>query len=130
MIRLANIVNCVVIKDFNDAIYTDLKDGGNNVIVHDGLLWIPNMSCIALIKAKTYGYVSLCYGKQDVLPENAPMSCLKAIDTKLGEFMIGMEPHQKEDFVDRLINAVGYAGYYNRHRYKMPEYILCQEMLK
>ena len=130
MVRLANIVNCVVIKEFNDSVYRDLKDGGNNVIAYDGALWIPNMSYIALLKAKIYGYLSMYYANHDLLPENAPISCLKAIDAKLGEFMIGMKPQQKEKFIDRLINAVGYAGYYNRHRYKMPEFILNLETVK
>ena len=119
MMRLTNIVNCVVIKEFNDSIYTDLKKGGHNVIAYDGALWIPNMSYIAMHKAKTHGYMSLCYSKQDVLPVSAPISCLTDIDAKLDEFLIGMKPQQKEDFIDRLINAVGYSGYYNRHRYKV-----------
>lgn len=124
MKRFANIVNCVVIREFDDAICADLEAGGHNVIEYEGCLWIPNMSSVALAKAKKLGYMSKCYYKEDEISEDAPIICMCAIDAHLSQSMDGMTPEQMEDFIDRLINAEGFAGHYNRHRYKMPHSFL------
>lgn len=127
MINLKNIHNCVVIEDFDDALIAELKDGGNNVISHNGNLWIPNMSRSAMDKAEKRGYVSACYTSQDVLPKDAPMVRLKAVNAKLDQMLEVLDESQKQSAVQRIIHGVGYAGHYNRHRYKMPPEILEME---
>lgn len=123
MLSLKNILYCVVIDEYDDEMIAHLKEGGNNVIIHDGSLWIPNMYKYASIDAHKMKDARI-YVKEDTLPNNAPIATLKAIDAKLEEFIEGCTEAEREDFIQRLISDEGYAGHYNRHRYKMPPEIL------
>lgn len=128
MSSLKNILYCVVIDEYDDELIAHLKEGGNNVIIHDRSLWIPNMYKYASIDAHQMKDARI-YVKEDTLPNNAPIATLKAIDAKLGEFIEGCTEAEREDFIQRLISGEGYAGHYNRHRYKMPPEILITDDL-
>lgn len=120
MLSLKNILHCIMIEDFDDGLKERLREGGYNVILHEGRLWIPNISMNEL---KGYEKAKI-YTKTDVLPTFAPIAKLKAIDAKLGEFVEGLSDTEKDHFFEMLINGVGYAGHYNRHRYKIATEIL------
>lgn len=122
--EMDNIHNCVVIENYDHCISKHLKDGGNNIISHMGKLWIPNMSAIAIEKAKTEGYLGACYTKEDTLPDDAPMLRLKAVNDKLGSMFADLSDEERDAAIDKIIQGVGYGAHYNRHRYKMPAEIL------
>lgn len=117
MLSLKNILNCTVIEDFDEDTITSLKKGANNVIIHEGLLWVPNMYSNACKTA----HVKKVNKKEDILPQTAPIEKLKAYDAKLDEFMEGYSERERHNFLKRLVDGVGFAGHYNRHRFKMPD---------
>lgn len=120
MLSLKNILNCALMENFDDDLIERLKKGGHNVILHDGRLWVPNISFNALRDSENVRI----YTKQDILPEYAPIGKLKTIDTKLGEYVKDLSDAGREQFLQRLVSGVGFAGHYNRHRYKIPAEIL------
>lgn len=124
MSSFKNILNCGVIEDFDDHIIKDLNDGGNNIIRHEGKLWIPNMSASAIEKAKKGAYLAACYTSEEILPENAPLASLKAVNDKLDVIFEDLSDSEKKSSIERIIDGVGYSAHYNRHRFKMPVEVL------
>ena len=120
MDRFKNILNCVVIEEYDDQIIRHIKEGGYNVIEHNCKLWIPNISPSVMDKEGKHENTT-CFCSKDVLPENAPLNSLKAIDEKISENMNELSEDQRRALLYFLINGVGYTAHYNRHRYKVPE---------
>lgn len=120
MLSLENILYCTMIEDFDENLLESLRKGGYNVIVHEGRIWVPNMHMSTQNDSENVRI----YTKHDVLPPYAPTAKLKAINVKLGELVQGLSASEKEEFLHRLVNGVGFAGHYNRHRYKIPTDIL------
>ena len=120
MLSLENILYCTMIEDFDDNLLESLRKGGYNVVVHEGRIWVPNMRMSTQNDSENVRI----YTKHDVLPPYAPVAKLKAINVKLGELVQGLSASEKEKFLHRLVNGVGFAGHYNRHRYKIPTDIL------
>lgn len=112
---LENILHCIMIENFDSDLVKHLREGGYNVIVHEGRIWVPNMSLSTLKDSQE----AKVYTKLDALPQNAPIAALKEVNAKLGELLLGLSKAEKEEFLQRLVNGVGFAGYYNRHRYKV-----------
>lgn len=126
MLSFNNIFHCVVMMNYDDDLIGKLKRGGNNVISHEGRLWIPNMDIHTLNDLGNAADMKI-FHKDDTLPKGAPMERLRTIDACLDKFIKGLPEAEREDFVQRLIDGVGYSGHYNRHRYKIPDDILNME---
>lgn len=117
MATFTNILHCTVIEDYGLDLITQLKRGGNNVITHRDEIWIPNISTCTKINSKNVKV----YTKDDLLPPTAPIAKLKAYNTHIEEYMEGYTEVERGHFLKRLVDGVGFAGHYNRHRFKMPD---------
>lgn len=120
MERFKNILNCVVIEEYDEQIIAYMKKGGYNVIEHNCKLWILNISTSIVLKEGKHEKTTR-YCSKDILPENAPFKSMKAIDEKISEYMNKLSEEQRRALIDLIIDGVGYTAHYNRHRYKVPE---------
>ena len=125
LIELKNIRFCTVIRNYDDALLQHISGGGYNAIINDTELWVPNMSWSKAGVDKDYDIK--VYRKKHILPGNAPVKRLRAVNDKLEEFMKGYDEDQRKKFLDQLITGVGSAAHCNRHACKMPASILEME---
>lgn len=101
MSDLHNILCCTVYRSYDEGLLQHIRHKGFYAIINNDELWVPNMSWSKL-GIQTEHKVKV-YRKKHVLPKNAPVEELKALDSKLEEHLAGYSEEERKDFLDRLV---------------------------